>query len=650
MDNPFLAKAVKFFAFSALLTPLIVSRLFYFPYVGPKGIFFMALAELAFFSWLLLAIKDKNYRPKINLVFLSFAAFLAVMAIATFLSIDPSRSFWSKFERMAGLLMWLHLFGYFLAIYSTFRKEDYERFFSFSAAIASFIAVGAIGELAKIKLFTVSKRGGFTIGNSSFLGAYLLLNFFPTMWLTIKSKKLFWKGLFSVSLIFLFLATMLSGARAATISIVFGVAIIGLLWLSFQSKKKALKIIGKSIIALLVIVSALSVVSAMQANGFIHKKLEKLGFEARFINWKIAENLFKEKPILGWGPETYTITFQKYFNPCLFTSRCGGEPWFDRSHNIIFDTLTTTGTVGLVSYLFIFFAIIATFWKKYRENRDNFAVFSIFTALLLSYFLQNLTVFDMPTSLIMFSAIIAFGAYCGNSKKLEENKEYEGKKKLLWLYYPTIIFFALISLLKFVYQPYVTGTLAIKAVSVNNPQEKVKLYEKIFKGSPLGKYQMADFLAEDLIVKSRKQAKKYPRKEIIQEFKVMSARLEKLISQSPLDFRLVLRMANLYNSYYLFDQSKLELAKKYSKEALEMAPNNQQAYWVLIQTYIYSNKPEEALKLAEKSIKLEPHFFRSYKIAASIAKIFGRKEKLKEILEEAAKNNPDWKNKLNSLN
>ena len=119
-----LTRIVRYGVYFVLFTPLIVSSKFYFPFVGPKSIYFMALVEIVFFAWLILAIFYKEYRPRKNLIFLALILFLAILAISSVLGVNPSNSFWSKFERMTGLLMWFHLFAFFLVTSSVFRKKD----------------------------------------------------------------------------------------------------------------------------------------------------------------------------------------------------------------------------------------------------------------------------------------------------------------------------------------------------------------------------------------------------------------------------------------------------------------------------------------------------------------------------------------------
>src|SRR6056297_2322088 len=131
--EPFLVKLIRYSVFAALLSPLVVSTKYYFPFVGPKALFFMAFAEIIFFAWALLITKYKRYRTKKSWILAIFFIFLIVMTLSTVMGADFSRSFWSKFERMTGLLMWLHVFGFFLAVSSTFKKvSDWKKFFWFS--------------------------------------------------------------------------------------------------------------------------------------------------------------------------------------------------------------------------------------------------------------------------------------------------------------------------------------------------------------------------------------------------------------------------------------------------------------------------------------------------------------------------------------
>src|SRR4030042_6990554 len=106
-----------------LFTPFVVSGKYFFPFVGVKSIYFMGLVEIILLAWLIMAIFNKKDRPRWNILLAALALFLLVQIISSALGVDFIRSFWSKYERMAGLLMQFHLFAFFLVVSSVFKKK-----------------------------------------------------------------------------------------------------------------------------------------------------------------------------------------------------------------------------------------------------------------------------------------------------------------------------------------------------------------------------------------------------------------------------------------------------------------------------------------------------------------------------------------------
>jgi len=109
-----LKEIIRWLTYLIFLTPLIVSSHFFFPFVSPKSLYFFALSEIIIFCWLILILISPSFRPKKNAILISLLIYLFVFALSTIFGVNPSYSFWSKHERMTGLLMQLHLFGVFL--------------------------------------------------------------------------------------------------------------------------------------------------------------------------------------------------------------------------------------------------------------------------------------------------------------------------------------------------------------------------------------------------------------------------------------------------------------------------------------------------------------------------------------------------------
>ncbi len=636
-QRPLLEKAIKFFLYAALVTPLIVNSKFYFPFVGPKSLFFMGLAEVAFFLWLFLVVRNKSYRVKRDSVFYAFTALIVVFVLSAVFGVDPSRSFWSKYERMTGVLMWLHLYGFFLVLRAVFKtKKEWINFFSFSSLISIVVSLAALSDGVLEKTIITSAKEGGTLGNSSFLGSYLVFHFFFGLWLFFNSLREYIKAIGITAFLFSFLSVYLLGARAASLSMLGGAGLLILLFFAFQAKSKKTRTNGKILLFGAIVFVLIGYILLLLPNTFVHNKFIEKTNRARFVNWNMAWESFEERPLLGWGPENYILSFTRHFNSCLFVKDCGREVWFDRSHNIIFDFLAAKGISGFLIYLSLFGFTIRMLWKKKREGRIDFFSAGVFTALLTAYFVQNTTVFDMVGSLMPFAAVLAFSSQSGNEEKVKFSPPQKGQAILGVLLLG--IFAA--SFAYFVYLPAKKGMFTIEAIHYPANQEKrLEYYKKAENVSPMGKYQVREFLArksEDIIKKEirKNEENKMSQEKIKKELDLVLSFLQKTEKQSPLDYRSILRIAYINNLYSLLDNSKIEVAEKYAQKALELSPNNQQGYWAMAQVKLLQRKFEESIRLYKKAVELEPRYLQSYALGVNAADTTGEEETKKNFAQE----------------
>jgi hypothetical protein len=683
---------IRFFSYLIVFTPFVVSARFFFPFVGPKSLYFMGLAEIIFFCWLILVFIDRNYRPKFNFLLFALIFYLLVFILSSIFGVDFSYSFWSKHERMTGILMHLHLFLFFLVLGSVFKKEDFKRIFVVSILVAIFLGAFAVFNVKDIKM-----RGGGTIGNESFLGTYLLFDIFFALYLFFDSldwKKKF--GIFSFVLLFFFLLAIgvnfeglnfkdkilalifKAGARAAKISFYGAIFLLFLLWLISQ-KRKFFKILGFFILIPSFILISFALYSIMfQSSSFFRRLAEKEvgSFGGRFYVWEIAKKAFFERPLLGFGPENFEFAFSKYYNPCFGTPECGGDFWYDRAHNVIFDTLSTTGILGLISYFLLFLSFFFVLWKSYWNKKINFWTAGVFTALFLAYFVQNLTVFDMVSSYLMLFLSLAFVS--SFEKREKEKRELKSPPKIL-----VVLFFILFSLsfFYFIFRPLKSSWLVIKTqpreelvshlekdverkddvilVKVASfkdqtivrkyliPQSRIELYEKSLRASPLGKYQIRDFFAKTTLEFLFSPAVSVVSlEEIKKELDFVIGELEKTTKENPLDLRSYLKLGELYNFYSQIDPEKIKKGEEVLNKALSLSPKNQQVFWHLAQNMIFQNKIDIAIDLAKKAIDLEPNLKESHLIFIRILKVLKKEDLLKSAKEKALSLHPEWEKEI----
>ena len=626
-----------------VLTPFVVNTRYFFPYVGPKGLYLMALIEIAFFSWIILAFLNPKYRPKKNAVLLALIGYITILILATLFGADPLRSFWSKFERMSGLLMWLHLFGFFIVSSSVFKRKHWERIFLTSLGVAVFICILFFTDTES----ALTAKGGSTLGNSSFLATYLLFNiyfaiylfcsFLPEVIRKIKAKEealspVLKTTLVVVSFIFMLVVLGLSNGDAAIISCIGGFGLIFLFWLAFQIRRLWIRKIGKILVVLGFIVYVSTVFLLLYPESFVQKYYLNFRGRARPIVWQSSWEGFKERPILGWGPQNFGFVFQENLQPWIIAN---DKPNFDQAHNVVIDNLVDAGALGFIGYLSLFGSVFWVLWKRHRKSKLAFWTAAIFSTVLIAHFTQNLTVFDMPASFLMLFFVIGFsGSLALNDK--EQNDKIQTKRIS-----PTVVILSILlfgfCFNYFVYKPMLADQGVIKTLASQTHIQRMEAYEQALHSSPMGIYQTRTHLIGRLLQRAEKGDA------IEEEFDFISQELERSLSLSPLDYDSRLAAGKLYNFYgSLFDRAKLIRAEEVLNEAIQLSPINQRAYWEMSKTYFLLSMPDESISYAEQAIAIDPNLVYSYLFYVNLLNIQNKHELAIEKAREALIIVPEW--------
>jgi len=138
-------RIIEWGTYLALFTPFIFIRDYFFPFVVPKTIFFRIVVDIIFISYVLLAVSNPKYRPKITPLTISITIFLGILILTSVTGVNFTRSFWSVFERMTGLLTFFHLYAFFLVLSSVFKERKYwERILTVSILVGALICLYAI--------------------------------------------------------------------------------------------------------------------------------------------------------------------------------------------------------------------------------------------------------------------------------------------------------------------------------------------------------------------------------------------------------------------------------------------------------------------------------------------------------------------------
>jgi hypothetical protein len=177
-----------------------------------------------------------------------------------------------------------------------------------------------------------------------------------------RGDRIFW-GLVAVAGI---VGVYFSFSRIALAGLVVVVALLGFL----RRPLLGLGVLGISLL--------LAVVLWWQSPALRDRFLRTLeGNQERVVLWEASLEMFKDRPLLGFGfarSAQYTPAYAEKIlgHPAGFTSH---------AHNNVLDTLASTGLFGLAAYLAWSFSLLAWAWRSFRSSAAKWLPASAFAAL-----------------------------------------------------------------------------------------------------------------------------------------------------------------------------------------------------------------------------------------------------------------------------
>ncbi|MCX6713193.1 MAG: O-antigen ligase family protein [Candidatus Vogelbacteria bacterium] len=629
------------------LTPLIVTPTcsqtscliklsLFFPFITGKNFFFRIVVELIFGLWLVLAYRDKTARPRSSWILWSLFGYLIIMTLATIFGLDPSRSFWSNFERMEGLLAYIHSFAFFLVAISVLKtRELWHRLFQASLGVSLIVSWNGLMQLAgKADIHQSGSRIDATLGNSAYMAVYMLFHLFLSGYLLATTRNKIAKWVYGAIIILESTLLYYTATRGAVLGAIGGAVLVSIIlaWkYPGRVRRAGLSALGVIVVLILLFISVRNTAFVQKSNvlaRFAKLSLNDSSLLAREQIWAMSWQGFKEHPVLGWGPENYPLVFQKYYSPEMY----GQEPWFDRSHNIALDNLVNAGILGLLAYLALFgSALYYLLWKKNGEAGDQaWVVKAIFVGLLAGYFFQNLTIFDQLISTIMFYLVLGYihvGA-TENSATVSPAPAREGDGA--WL--PFVALFAVILTVSSVYYFNVRGMTVsaaiIRGISGTDPNGVLTEFKNIFSYSEVT--GLAEAREQLLSVSTKIIGSQSVPLPVKQEFlQLANDQMAKQFSADDADARAHL----LYGSFLqgIGDPraiGELEKARAYS-------PKKQMILFQLGAIYLGQGKNDESLALFKEAYDGAPAFIEAGRMYALAALYAGRKDLAESILSSA---------------
>ncbi|MEK7135892.1 MAG: O-antigen ligase family protein, partial [Patescibacteria group bacterium] len=357
-------------------------------------------------GWAVLALLDKEYRPRFSWVGAAVVGFVVWMFVADAFALNAMKAFWSNFERMEGWVLLVHLLGFFFASSAVLRVEKKWRAWFLTSLGVSVVIVGyALLQLnGTFAIHQGSTRIDATLGNSAYLAIYLLFSVFVALWLALTEKYSWLKWSLIALAVVEAVLIFFTETRGTIIGLVLALALAALLT-ALTAGKRARSWAAGALVLILILAGSFYLArnSDFIRNNHTLQRIASISLadgQTRFTIWSMAFKGVLERPLTGYGQEGFNYIFNKYYDPSLYKQ----EQWFDRAHNAFIDWLSAGGLPAFLLYLSLFGSAILLLWKSSELSRPERIAL---TAALVGYAIHNFFVFDNLYSYIYFFALLA---------------------------------------------------------------------------------------------------------------------------------------------------------------------------------------------------------------------------------------------------
>ena len=440
----------KIVIISVFLLPFVFLTRAFYPMVYTKSLFVEAVALILGTLWIIDKITHReNYRIPKNSVFLIFGIYVLILVLSCINGVVPVLSFWGSMDQGTGVIFMLCLFLFALITSSLFKTlQEWRKLFVVFACSGILFTIGSLLSEAGFQFssaLNLSAMSGFLIGNSSWTGIFIAFVFFVSLALAFSPQNKTERVIGVIGMITAFFDPTLTGfifqapgahfgfiglARAGSYSLFAGIGIFALyLWFRSIASSVWRKIFMQSMLSLCIIgVVSVAIIGLNPLRNLIS---ENAG-PNRLVFWDIAVKGFKEKPLLGWGSESYQFVYGKHFNPIITTPGYAPEYWVDRSHNIYFDEIVSGGALGFLGLMSLYGIILFGLARKaIREvdTKDGLLYAGLFVGVV-SFLIQGIMFFQTLIGWFVIALLSAFVAnLCFIDKSVVVVAEKNNKKK-----------------------------------------------------------------------------------------------------------------------------------------------------------------------------------------------------------------------------
>lgn len=410
-----------FFVFT---TPLIFCILnirspFELPKLTYSVIFIMGLVIL----YSLEQVRNKFVEFKYNTVLKIFSLYALANTISYFLSVNRHISFWGDFHLPSDSYL-ITLVFFILAVITLQVFDTPQKAKSLLQVIVAAILVQVIYGFFQVvgvdplpwedKKYVFGTQG-LTVSYAALIGCltpFILSRIFY-------SQKLIEKIALYL-LIALINYLILSTSSRTPLVVNWATSFFVLAYFVYHHKQY--KSLLKSTLVLIVISASVFTFRFINANSEIERKAKPFlfnkGLETRTILIESGLQAWKEKPLFGYGPETYMFAHKPYQSQQMSKYEYWNTLWI-KAHNSLIHVLVNLGLFGFLIfigiYIYLAFKTLKIFFSR-NSNANKVIALSLFASYQL-LFAANLTCFNLVATQMIYTLLpVLFSIFDENSK------------------------------------------------------------------------------------------------------------------------------------------------------------------------------------------------------------------------------------------
>lgn len=682
------------FAGLFFLTPLVLwpktSELFEFNKMLTVYAFTLAIAGV----YLGKAILNKQLSLVRTPLDLALTLFLASQVASTVFSINVHTSLWGYYSRFHGGLMstitYISLF-YFLASFlnaeAKARRQASLSFFLY-AILSSATLVALYGVLERLGIDKhlwiqdVQSRVFSTLGQPNWLSAYLAALLPLPIYLAVQTvdrrRKWLWAG---IALLY-FVTILFTRSRSGIATTFIILALIGAKEVFTVVRRHSFK--KSPLLILLAFLGAIlwfgspwspsptEIKTRLDLGGPLWPELEprlnRLGLssqvkpvekerlpeaertnlemveqgqrvggsssmEIRQVVWDGAVALFRQRPLLGTGVETFGYSYY-WTRPSRHNLLSEWDFLYNKAHNEYLNFLATSGLVGLGTYLFLTLSILWLFGRELRKKNPlafpllvgfisilitNFFGFSVVVIALFFFLFPVLLLFSSEEDLPVFTL--------GSGWNLSQKELKRGAQKLSAGQYTLLaivalaVFWGLFQLYKFWKSDllYTEGKLYQQAGYLGQAVTLLEAATKTYPEEPVFHAQLGETYADVALAVHQKldageassSATLFNQAVVQRDLYAAKAtdEAQTALDQNPWHLNLWKTKAKIELTLALIDSQYYDQALATLARAIELAPTDAKIVYNMGLVYEQQGKLEQAKQAYEKALELKPDYF-----------------------------------------